>query len=98
MLFLGILPKHVLLLSISVMAQSQGYKRFLLSMNINHYGTNTPQTSKNRLLPRSSTPITHFPKKQHHIPHIYINRITVIQQQKSCHCKKRKLENILGIF
>ena len=88
------------------MAQSHGYKRFLLSLNTNHHGTSTPRTSK--ILPRSSTPNVHsipvissktttIHKTQFH-PHIYINRITLIQQQKSCHCKKRLSQNILGIF
>jgi hypothetical protein len=79
------------------MAQSQGYQRFLLSINTNHHTTSTPRTSKTKILPRSSTPKTIIHKKPSH-PHIYINRITLIQQQKSCHCKKRKSQNILGIF
>ncbi|UJR13292.1 hypothetical protein I4U23_000310 [Adineta vaga] len=70
------------------MAQSQGYKRFLLSMNANHYYTSTPQGHKTK----------HFPRHLSSKPIIHINRITVIQKQKSCHCKKQILENLFGIF
>ena len=38
------------------MAQSQGYKRFRLSINTIHQGTSTPQTSSNKIFPRASTP------------------------------------------
>ncbi len=95
---------------IQLMAQSQGYKRFLSSINNNHYGTSTPQTRKDKTYPRSSTPNTHsipvlpstiihyrkIQKNRYYSTHprVYINRIILIPHEKSCYCKK----NILGIF
>jgi hypothetical protein len=112
------------------MAQSQGYKRFLSSVNSIHHGTSTPQTSNNRIFPRASTPnsrsidqiipapsspqsnriirkkIHKKRRRQHRSNHyqhqVYIGHIVLIQQDKksssNCHCKKRKSQNILGIF
>ncbi len=69
------------------MAQSQGYKRFILSLNTNHHGTSTPRTSRSKILPQLEIPVL---SSKMYYPYIYINRLTLIEQQNSCHCKKRK--------
>lgn len=81
------------------MAQSQGYKRFLSSINSNDHGTSTPQPFKNKIYPCSSTPnirsipVLSVKTKVHkkRCSRISINHIILISEGESCYCKKSKI-------